>query len=120
MLHILPRGFHHIRHYGLFASAPRAANIVRLRELLGSAPPPETTASPNQDEPAEKPLPPCPCRGGRMIVIEVFERGMQPGYRPPPHKLLNLRFRRVCIPLQQTETSASPLVPWEAWRPFLI
>ena len=41
MLHILPKGFHRIRHYGLFASAGRAANIARLRELLGSMPPRE-------------------------------------------------------------------------------
>jgi hypothetical protein len=84
MLHILPKGFHRIRHYGLFANTGRAANIARLRELLGSAPPPaETVASSSQDEPAEKLLPPCPCCGGRMIVIEFFERGMQPRYRAP-------------------------------------
>jgi len=83
MLHILPKGFHRIRHYGLFANAGRAANLARLRELLGSAPPAETAASPSQDEPAEKLLPPCPCCGGRMIVIEFFERGTQPRYRAP-------------------------------------
>ncbi len=82
MLHILPKGFHRIRHYGLFANTGRAANIARLRQLLGSAPPlAETAASPSQDEPAEKLLPPCPCCGGRMIVIEFFERGMQPRHR---------------------------------------
>ena len=84
MLHILPKGFHRIRHYGLFASASRAANIARLRELLGSMPPPaQKAASPSQDEPAETVLPPCPCCGGRMTVIEIFERGMQPRYRAP-------------------------------------
>ncbi len=81
MLHILPKGFHRIRHYGLFANTGRAANIARLRELLGFAPPPGEAASPS--EPAEKLLPPCPCCGGRMILIEIFERGMQPRYRPP-------------------------------------
>jgi hypothetical protein len=50
---------------------------------LGCAPTPaEKVASPSQDEPAETVLPPCPCCGGRMIVIEIFERGMQPRYRP--------------------------------------
>ena len=84
MLHILPKGFHRIRHYGLFANTGRAANIARLRELLGSTPiPAEKVASPSQDEPAETILPPCPCCGGRMIVIEIFERGMQPRYRSP-------------------------------------
>ena len=81
MLHILPRGFHRIRHYGLFANTGRAANIARLRELLGSAPSPEKAAS--LSEPAETVLPPCPCCGGRMIVIEFFERGMQPRYCAP-------------------------------------
>ena len=84
LLHILPKGFHRIRHYGLFANTGRADNIARLRELLGSAlPPAEKVASPGQDEPAETVLPPCPCCGGRMIVIEIFERGTQPRYRPP-------------------------------------
>jgi hypothetical protein len=84
LLHILPKGFHRIRHYGLFANTGRAANLARLRELLGSMPPPETSASPSQDKPAEETtvLPPCPCCGGRMIVIEFFERGMQPRHRP--------------------------------------
>jgi hypothetical protein len=81
LLHILPKGFHRIRHYGLFASTGRAANIARLRELLGSAPPADKVASSSQDEPAETVLPPCPCCGGRMTVIEFFERGMQPRYR---------------------------------------
>ena len=80
LLHILPKGFHRIRHYGLFANTGRAANVARLRELLGSAPPAEVIASPS---PAETVLPPCPCCGGRMIVIEFFERGMQPQYRQP-------------------------------------
>jgi hypothetical protein len=83
MLHILPKGFHRIRHYGLFANTGRAANLARLPELLGSPPPAETAASPSQDEPAEKLLPPCPCCGGRMIFIEFFLRGMQPQYRAP-------------------------------------
>jgi Putative transposase/Transposase zinc-binding domain len=76
MLHILPKGFHRIRHYGLFASTARAANLTRLRELLGSMPPDK--ASPREDQPAETVLPPCPCCGGRMTVIEFFERGTLP------------------------------------------
>jgi hypothetical protein len=80
MLHILPKGFHRIRHYGLFASVGRAGNIARLRELLGSTPPDE--ASPSEDQPVETDLPPCPCCGGRMTIIEFFERGTLPRYRP--------------------------------------
>jgi hypothetical protein len=83
MLHILPKGFHRIRHYGLFAATSRA-NIAQLRELLGSmTASAEKASSPSQDQPAETVLPPCPCCGGRMIVIEFFERGMQPRYRQP-------------------------------------
>jgi Putative transposase/Transposase zinc-binding domain len=81
MLHILPKGFHRIRHYGLFASVGRAGNIARLRELLGAMPSDEASSS--QDRPAETVLPPCPCCGGRMTVIEFFERGTLPRYRPP-------------------------------------
>jgi hypothetical protein len=83
MLHILPKGFHRIRHYGLFASVGRAVNIARLRGLLDAMPPAEKAASPAQDQPVETILPPCPCCGGRMRIIEFFERGTLPRYRPP-------------------------------------
>jgi hypothetical protein len=39
LLHVLPRGFHRIRHYGLLATGQRAENIERARELLGVATP---------------------------------------------------------------------------------
>jgi Putative transposase len=83
MLHILPKGFHRIRHYGLFASTRRGANLGQLRELPGLAPPQEN-AKPVQQTPAteETVLPPCSRCGGRMTVIEVFERGTQPRYEP--------------------------------------
>jgi hypothetical protein len=38
LIHVLPKGFHRIRHYGLFAKSNRAANIARARELLGATP----------------------------------------------------------------------------------
>jgi hypothetical protein len=79
LLHVLPHGFHRIRHYGLFASATRKANIARVRELLAvSTPTPEPVET--EEPPAQ--LPPCPCCGGRMRIIETFERWMQP--RAPP------------------------------------
>lgn len=83
MLHILPKGFHRIRHYGLFASTARAANLARLRELLGVTPPAKDAESPGEAAMAEMEPPPCPCCGGRMIVVEFFERGTLPRYRPP-------------------------------------
>ena len=78
LLHVLPKGFHRIRHYGLLASAGRKANVARAREML--AVPPATEAH----EPTElpDPQPSCPCCGGRMSLIETFERWMQP--RAPP------------------------------------
>ena len=79
LLHVLPHGFHRIRHYGLLASSARKASIARARELLAVAPPPEPVELP---EPLDQ-LPPCPCCGGRMIIIETFERWRQP--RAPPH-----------------------------------
>ena len=77
LLHVLPRGFHRIRHYGLLAGSARKANLARARELLSVAPSDDDTT----DEP-DNFRPPCPCCGGRMIVIEVFERWRQP--RGPP------------------------------------
>ena len=79
LLHVLPRGFHRIRHYGLFASATRKTTIARVRELLTVSPPPEPIEA---EEPPDR-LRPCPCCGGRMRIIETFERWMQP--RAPPH-----------------------------------
>ena len=46
LLHVLPRGFHRIRHYGLLASSARSANMMRARELLAVAPPPEPVEVP--------------------------------------------------------------------------
>src|SRR6202162_960522 len=46
LLHVLPRGFHRIRHYGLLASSARKASIARARELLAAAPPPEPVEAP--------------------------------------------------------------------------
>jgi len=87
LLHVLPKGFHRIRHYGLFASGVREANLARARELLAAsscAPEPRTnTASEPHD--ADQPLrKPCPCCGGRMVIIESFAAGCEPKHRPTP------------------------------------
>jgi hypothetical protein len=90
LLHVLPKGFHRIRHYGLLASAARKANLARARALLAALEPrpaPDATtsaaAAPNDHRP------PCPCCGGRMIVVETFERGGGP--RDPPSSEPGLR-----------------------------
>jgi hypothetical protein len=78
---VLPSGFHRIRHYGLFAGNKRAENIARARELLKVSVPQSKTADADGDEPQTLSHP-CPCCGGRMIVIEIFERGCSPRTRP--------------------------------------
>ena len=86
LLHVLPKGFHRIRHYGLLASAARKANIARARELL-AAPEPETVRDETTSA-AAAPIdhrPPCPCCGGRMIIVETFERGGGPRDPPRPN-----------------------------------
>ena len=78
LLHVLPKGFHRIRHYGLLATAGRKTNVARARNLLAAPEP--SKAEDLAPEPG--PRPPCPCCGGRMVVIEVFQRSAQP--RAPP------------------------------------
>jgi Putative transposase/Transposase zinc-binding domain len=75
LLHVLPKGFHRIRHYGLLASAGRAANIARARELLTAPQPKAKCSGTGADAAPPDWRPPCPCCGGRMIIIESFERG---------------------------------------------
>ena len=82
LIHVLPKGFHRIRHYGLFASANRAETIVRVRELLGLATPAAEEAVEIDPAAAQALAQPCPCCGGRMFVIETFDAGCQPRYRP--------------------------------------
>jgi hypothetical protein len=85
LIHLLPKGFHRIRHYGLLASGNRAANIAHARELLAVPARPKEPETPKAaiDEPRVLPRP-CPCCGGRMIVIETFGRGCEPKHRPSP------------------------------------
>jgi hypothetical protein len=87
LLHVLPKGFHRIRHYGLLANGSRVENIARARALLGvstaaEANNPATAEKVQTDSPRVLPRP-CPCCGGRMLVIETFARGSMPRYRPP-------------------------------------
>ena len=84
LMHVLPKSFHRIRHYGLFANGNRAANLARARELLHVAPPATasgTVETADASEPRAEPCP-CPCCGGRMLVIEIFARGCAPKHPP--------------------------------------
>jgi hypothetical protein len=70
LLHVLPDGFHRIRHYGLFASGTRAVNIARIRSLLAPAPPlDQVDPQPAHNEP---PAPACPCCGARACTDRCF------------------------------------------------
>jgi hypothetical protein len=84
LIHVLPKGFHRIRHYGLFASAARADNIARARQLLAVTPDKKAddAAGANTTTDPSPPSHPCPCCGGRMIIIETFRRGSTPRHRP--------------------------------------
>jgi predicted Zn-ribbon and HTH transcriptional regulator len=85
LTHVLPQGFHRIRHYGLFANGGRTENLARARELLGMpAPEANDTHSADDTEPPAL-AQPCPHCGGAMIIIETFEPG-HPPRAPPPRK----------------------------------
>ena len=84
LLHVLPGGFHRIRHYGLIANTGRRENLVRARELLGvemlnvNASLPDAEASVRLVQPTFV----CPCCGAAMTIIQIFVRG-QPIRAPP-------------------------------------
>ena len=84
LLHVLPTGFHRIRHYGLLTSSRRAETIARIRQIIAA---PIPVAAPQEhdangcteaDEPRDDHRPPCPCCGGRMILVERFAPGTAP------------------------------------------
>jgi Putative transposase len=79
LLHVLPKGFHRIRHYGLLASSARIENLANARKLLAERVPEQIREEPAASDALATP---CPCCGGRMIVIETFKAGCQPQHRP--------------------------------------
>ena len=86
LMHVLPKGFHRIRHYGLFANGTRAENVALARKLLAMPPSvsePDTRLSFEPDQPRTLPKP-CPRCGGRMIIIETFARSCEPKRQPTP------------------------------------
>jgi len=88
LLHVLPSGFHRIRHYGLFAGAVRTLNIERVRQTLAaaeSAPQRPRAEADNQADDVSSARR-CPCCGGRMIIVEMFE-GPRPAQSPPPSRI---------------------------------
>ena len=89
LLHVQPKGFHRIRHYGLLASSRnKAETIERARKLIELATPAQPLRSakpdpaPAEAEATDKPIHPCPCCGSAMIIIEMFEAGSTPRNKP--------------------------------------
>jgi len=87
LMHVLPKGQHRIRHYGFLGNGNRAANIARIRELLAArAPTPNTDGTNTVDGPRLLALP-CPCCGGRLLIVEAFGPGGAPQHRPIPEAI---------------------------------
>jgi len=87
LIHVLPRGFHRIRHCGFLGNGNRAANIARIRQLLAArAPASDTEGADTADGPRVLALP-CPCCGGRLIIVEAFGPGGPPQHRPIPEAI---------------------------------
>jgi Putative transposase/Transposase zinc-binding domain len=67
LLHVLPDGFHRIRHYGFLAKGDRGDTLAHVRNLLhepdGEAPP---QSSEPEAEPSHEPFAVCPDCGGLM------------------------------------------------------
>ena len=83
LLHVLPSGFHRIRHYGLLANAGRREHLAQARELLhvvaAAIEPPSSAAAPVAIMP---PTFVCPHCGAAMSIVEIFARGET--IRAPP------------------------------------
>jgi hypothetical protein len=87
LLHVLPKGFHRIRHYGLLASATCKANIARASELIATPLPSIDPATEQDDTDVTTGAdyrPSCPCCGGRMIIVESFGSSGAPRAPPSP------------------------------------
>ena len=91
LMHVLPKGFHRIRHYGLLANGglTRAEKIARARQLIAAAPQITPSPQPPQHDPtyeattlSEELDHPCPHCGSRMVIIETFQPGCRPRHRP--------------------------------------
>ncbi len=88
LIHVLPSGFHRLRHYGLIANANRQDNLICARKLLGVkeaelSAQEEATDKQQSEEQAVTYV--CPDCGVAMIIIETFPRNQQP--RAPPVKM---------------------------------
>ena len=85
LIHVLPKGLHRIRHYGLLANGQKEANLAKARTLLRvkTIDPADDDLRRAADAAAVEPSParPCPCPrcGSRMLIIEIFDGVCRPG-----------------------------------------
>tara|TARA_R110002012_G_scaffold315259_1_gene528880 strand:+ start:1646 stop:2890 length:1245 start_codon:yes stop_codon:yes gene_type:complete len=90
LIHVLPRGQHRIRHYGFFGNSNRAANIARIRQLLGAKAPNHQHFDDASNDDADKPprvlALPCPCCGGQLIIVETIEPTQHSRAPPKPQR----------------------------------
>ena len=91
LIHVFPKRFHRIRHYGLLANGHRADNVALARRLLATHDHDPPLDAVSVDEPMTA-QPSCPSCGGRMIIIEIFEPGSTPNHphprAPPQHRVM--------------------------------
>ena len=86
LIHVLPKGQHRIRHYGFYGNGTRATNIAAIRNLLGIKAPSTDQADGDPSESTDD-LPltlaiPCPCCGGKLVIVDAFDPLQHP--RAPP------------------------------------
>jgi Putative transposase/Transposase zinc-binding domain len=85
LLHVLPGGFHRIRHYGFLANGSRKASLALARTLLGQpSTPPTATEGADNGHDGDKPSFVCAHCGGAMVILQTFVRG-QLIRAPPQH-----------------------------------
>jgi hypothetical protein len=88
LIHVLPSGFHRIRHTGFLANGIRRDRIAQIRRLLEVEVDANPKAREDQDvntDAGDQPQP-CPKCGSAMIIIETFTRGQTPKSRAPPYE----------------------------------
>jgi len=85
LLHVLPKGFRRIRHYGFLANGQRTAKLARVRALLATPPPPRVPPPADYRERyarlTGRSLETCPDCGGRLVEIGRLARTLA---QPPP------------------------------------
>ena len=81
LLHVLPDGFHRIRHYGFLAKGDRGESLARVRHLLQAQPTGEPAAA---SEPQADNTPASPPSSARIAAVSCAASASSPHRRPRP------------------------------------